>query len=177
MRRIDVSVTEGQGAGVGLLLGMLDDGTNEWRKELGEVPDEAVTWQPFPNGHSIGGVILHLAAVEVHWLHHVAGGIEPSAEEQQRLMAEAIDQYAVHWPTPPAHPLAWYFEQHDRVRARTRQILADMDDLEYPARKESRHRGEVEFTLRWLLHHVITHEAYHGGQAVLLSIMKQKLGA
>ena len=37
--------------------------------------------------------------------------------------------------------------------------------------------GEVEFTLRWLLHHVITHEAYHGGQAVLLSIMKQKLGA
>ena len=90
-------------------------------------------------------------------------------------MADAIDQDAVRWPTPPARPLARYFEQHDSVRARTRAIISELNDLERMT-EDPRHPGKYEFTLRWLLHHVITHEAYHGGQAVLLSLMREKVG-
>jgi uncharacterized damage-inducible protein DinB len=175
MKRYDVPPVEGLDREVGLLLAMLDDGTREWRGELGDVPDEAVVWQPFRNGHSIGAVILHIAAVEVYWLHHVAGGREQSPEEEERLMGDAVDQYAVRWPAPPACPLAWYFEQHDAVRARTRAIISEINDLERIT-EDAGHSGKREFTLRWLLHHVITHEAYHGGQAVLLSLMRENLG-
>jgi uncharacterized damage-inducible protein DinB len=175
VKRYDVPLAEGAKGEVGLLLAMLDDGTREWRGELGEVPDAAVVWQPFPNGHSIGAIILHIADVEAHWLHRVAGGREPAPEEEERLMGDAIDQYAVQWPAPPARPLAWYFEQHDAIRARTRELLCEFDDLDRVT-EDPRHPGKFEFTLRWLLHHVITHEAYHGGQAVLLSLMREKVG-
>lgn len=30
-------------------------------------------------------------------------------------------------------------------------------------------------TVRWIIHHVIEHEAYHLGQAVLLALTKEKL--
>ena len=86
MKRIDVPPVEGLNPEVGLLLAMLDDGTREWRGELGEVPEEAAVWQPFPNGHSIGAVILHVAGVEAFWLHQVAAGRERSSEEEARLL-------------------------------------------------------------------------------------------
>jgi len=34
-------------------------------------------------------------------------------------------------------------------------------------------RGEREFTLSWLMTHVIVHEAYHGGQAILLLLQQR----
>jgi uncharacterized damage-inducible protein DinB len=175
VKRYDVPPIEGLNPEVGLLLAMLDDGTREWRGELGDLPDEAVIWQPFPNGHSLGTVILHIADVEIHWLHRVAGGREPSLEEEAQRIADAIDPDAVYWPAPPARPLAWYFEQHDAARTRTRAIISELNDLERIT-EDPRHPGKYEFTLRWLLHHVITHEAYHGGQAVLLSLMREKGG-
>jgi uncharacterized damage-inducible protein DinB len=30
-------------------------------------------------------------------------------------------------------------------------------------------------TVRWILHHVIEHESYHLGQAVLLSLMRERM--
>ncbi|MCI2430864.1 DinB family protein [Candidatus Acetothermia bacterium] len=164
---LDVKPVAGLDPQVGLLLTMLDDGTKEWREELGEieVPDEAVIWQPFPQGHSIGAVILHIASVEAFWLQGVADGRPLSPEERKILLDDETDQYAIRWPTPPRHPLAWFYEQHDRIRKETHRTIQRLADPEHLGR-----RGERSYTLRWLLHHVITHEAYHGGQAVLLAL-------
>ncbi|MFQ5796359.1 MAG: DinB family protein [Candidatus Bipolaricaulia bacterium] len=163
----DVRPVPGLDPQVGLLLAMLDDGTKEWREELGEleVPDEAVVWQPFPQGHSIGAVILHIAEAEAFWLQEVADGRSHLLEELEALLSEEIDQYAVHWPTPPKRPLTWFYEQHDRIREEIRHTIRRLADPEHLGR-----RGKREYTLRWMLHHVITHEAYHGGQAVLLAL-------
>lgn len=89
-RMYDVPPVTGRETSIGMLLSMLDDGTVEWRQgELEEItlPDEAVIWQPFPGGHSIGAVILHIADVERFWLHQIAGGVEPTPEELALLMS------------------------------------------------------------------------------------------
>ena len=163
---VDVTPVAGMNLQTGLLLAQLDTGTQEWREELGEISDATVVWQPVPNGHSIGAILLHIADVEAYWLHEVAAGQTRSPEELSRLLSKETQQYAMQWPTPPAQPLAWYYAQHDAIRARTHQLLPQLDD---PERVGTR-RGQG-FTLRWLLHHVLTHEAYHSGQAVLLSVM------
>jgi uncharacterized damage-inducible protein DinB len=150
----------------GLLLAQLDAGTQEWREELGDISEKVLVWQPFPNGHSIGAILLHIADVEAYWLYEVAAGQPRSPEELSRLLSEETHQYAVQWPAPPLQTLGWYYAQHDAIRARTRQIVRELDDPEHIGT-----RGEQGFTLRWLLHHVLTHEAYHSGQAVLLSLM------
>ena len=163
--RRDVEPVAGLDSQAGLLLAMLDDGTQEWRKELGKVPEEAVAWQPFPQGHSIGALILHIADVEDFWVRHVLAGRRRSPEELQAVLSKETHQYGVRWPTPPQQSLTWYFEQHDRVRTESRRTVQMLADPEHVGR-----RGQREFTLRWVLHHVITHEAYHGGQAVLLAL-------
>ena len=163
----DVAPLEGSDLQIGLLLSMLEEGTIEWREELGAVSEEAVVWQPVPNGHSIGGVILHIADVEAFWLHEVAVGHKRSQEEIERLLSQETQQYQGIWPKCPHEPLSWYLEQHDEIRQRTRQYLAGLMDSQETRNREGR---DSEYTVRWLLSHVIIHEAYHAGQAVLLSL-------
>ncbi len=151
---------------VGLLMAVLEDGTREWREEIGQISDDAVVWQPFERGHSIGALILHIADVERFWIEQVAGGRQPTPEELAELLSNETDQDAVHWPTPPKLPLSWYFRKHDTVRQRTLKLA---ETLTEPERVHSFKYGQR--TLRWILGHVVQHESYHGGQAVLLSLM------
>ena len=166
VERVDVPPVSGLDVQTGLLLAMLDDGTKEWREELGDVSNETALWQPFPGGHSIGTLILHIADVEAYWLHQIGSGQPRSEEELARLLSEETQQYQQFWPTPPARPLSWFLAQHDQIRVRTRRLVSGWDDP-----TDVRSRADQEFTRRWLLHHVFTHEAYHGGQAVLLAIL------
>jgi uncharacterized damage-inducible protein DinB len=167
--RLDVKPVAGLDSQTGLLLAMLDDGTKEWRSELGRVAQEAIVWQPYSDGHSIGGEVLHIADVEAYWIQEVAYRKPLSEAELKTLLSKETKQYSFCWPTPPKKPLSWYFAQHDRMRQRTRKIVRELADPEYLAHRKKRTKS-YEFTLRWLLHHVITHEAYHGGQAVLLAL-------
>jgi uncharacterized damage-inducible protein DinB len=165
-RVYDLPPAAGHNLQIGLLMTMLDDCTRNWRyEELGWVKDEAIVWQPFPNGHSIGGLLLHIAWVEHFWLHEIACGYQAPAEERELFMTDQTDMDAVKWPTPPNKPLKWYFDQHDRIRARTRELMAGLTDPE-----QFFDWRDNKVSLRWLIYHVITHEAYHGGQIVLLAL-------
>lgn len=169
---IDCKPEEGVGNGeIALMLAQLDEGTKEWLGELpADLTPEEIAWQPFEGGHSIGALMVHIAEVEGFWLHHVAAG-EPYRDlESEALDGASIDQDKILWPTPPAgRPLSYYVELMASVRARTRELIGKLDDPERTALFRDR-----TFTLRWLLTHVIGHESYHGGQAVMLLILKRK---
>ncbi len=85
------------------------------------------------------------------------------------LLSDETDQYNVSWPTPPDQPLAWYFACLDEVRAQTVAFVQTLLRADQPLVHPT--RDSQVYTARWLLGHVATHEAYHGGQAVLLSLM------
>ena len=155
---------------LGILAAALQNETAQWRKELAEVDQDTIQWQPFANGHSIGALILHIADVEAYWITSVAAGKQRPRGEAKRLLSEATQQYGVDWPIPPREPLSWYFEQHDLIRARTIEQLKDLD----PSREIA--LGKTAMTTpAWCLAHVLGHENYHGGQAVLVKLMKQKI--
>jgi uncharacterized damage-inducible protein DinB len=149
----------------GLLCAILQDGTNEWRWELDpNLGEDAVVWQAYPGGHSIGGIILHIIAVEVFWFERFALGLPGDPEEGKLLMWEETDVDEWRWHEPHRQPLSWYFELHDRIRARTLESIKEWPPADATKVLDGRPR-----TMRWVLGHVIQHEAYHGGQAVLLS--------
>jgi uncharacterized damage-inducible protein DinB len=149
-------------------LSQLDQGTHEWLGELGDDITEAeLTWQAFPGGHSVGALLVHIAEVEAYWLHHIACG-EPYQDIEAEALQGAIDQYAIQWPTPPAQSLSFYKTLLATTRAKTKVLIGALENPNHTAL-----RGEREFTLSWLMTHVMVHEAYHGGQAVLLLLQQR----
>lgn len=166
----DVKPVKGMETELGLLAAMLQDGTTEWRGELGRIGPNGIVWQPFENGHSIGAILLHIIDVELFWLRQVGASEEIDPAVWKQLLTYETNVDAVKWPKPPKKPLKWYFDLHDQHRKETLAVLKNWQDKPSAVRM----RRENGFTLRWLLHHVIAHEAYHGGQAVLLAVQYRK---
>lgn len=160
---------------VGVFAASLEDGTREWLGELGDdLSAEDLARTAFPGGHSIGGILLHIALVEAWWIHSCCCGQELDEPFLRTCMASETDVDAVVWPAPPAQPFAWYRELLAGVRATSLRLLRDLDDPERVFERPS--RGEA-FTVRWILSHVVQHEAYHGGQAVLLKLIGDRLAS
>lgn len=140
----------------------LDQGTREWKKFLGEVTEDQIGWQPVAGMHSIGGVFLHIIAWEAWWCEKfVAGGeIEPMAAS--RLNLSRFFDFNGKCPPPPREPLEWYFEE---MRLNRERCLLVFDGV-LPGTKLR--RGETSRSAQWVFNHLIDHDSYHGGQAVLL---------
>lgn len=154
----------------GLLLAALLDSTREWKGELEDVDQDLICWQPYPNAYSIGGVLLHIAEVEAYWIEDFSLGRKLPTDELERYMSAEIDPAGGSWPTPPREPLGYYYEILDSVRART---LDSVKDLEAPSTIKRSKWGTM--TLRWVLAHVVGHDSYHGGQAVMLKELGLRL--
>lgn len=164
----DLNLPEGYDPQIALLLGSLQDSTREWRDNLGSVSPEAVIWQPKPFAHSIGAEILHMADAEAFWFETFAAGKTRPRGEMKRLMVNEIKLYGGKWPVPPAEPIEWYFELMDGIRKRSIEALKGL-----PADKLYE-RKTFSCTLRWVVAHVVEHDSYHGGQAVLLHELWKK---
>ncbi len=163
----DVAPLPGYPEPTGLLCAILLDATTEWRGELdGDLGPEATTWRARPGGPSMGAILLHMIIVEVFWLEQFVMDLETTAEDKQLLMWNEIDVDAPHWPDAPAQPLSWYFALHDRYRARILEVIKQWPKLDS---LKDRPGEDGKYSLRWVLGHVIQHEAYHGGQIVMLN--------
>lgn len=166
MGHFDVAPLDGYDPEIGLLLASLVDSTREWRENLGAPSPEAICFQQKAKGRSMGGLMLHLIECELYWFTVVVAGLEIGVSAMEELRINEIDPYEDTWPTLEARPIEWYYELHDRYRKQAFDALkgARPQDL------RQRPNGEV-FSVRWIVSHVLQHDSYHGGQAVVLHEM------
>ncbi|RYG47867.1 DUF664 domain-containing protein [bacterium] len=150
---------------VALLFGALEDGTREWKSELaldGE-PSPAELQRPlFSKGHSMGALLLHIADVEIEWVETRIFGIARDFIEEKFMGGLDTEMDVSVWPDPPQLNLTEHFHILAAARARTRRLLAEVE-----ADRPFEHKGD-EYTVRWVLNHLIGHEAYHAGQILLI---------
>ncbi len=161
----DVEPLPGYPEPYGLLCAVLQDGTSDWRGELwgAEIGPDVTAWRPRPGGQSIGAILLHMVIVEIFWFECFVLGQRPSDEDKRTLLWDEIDVDEGRWPDPPAQPIQWYFDLFDRVRSRSLERIR-----QWPPPATLVERNGMSRTPRWVLGHVIQHEAYHGGQVVML---------
>ena len=126
---------------------------------LGDVTHEQAARRPAPSAHTIWELVLHI----ITWVdvpHERLGGTP------RKDVGASED-----WPSPPAATTdAWRasvkrLEERHRVLAETVRSLRD----EQLDEKVAGH----DYTVREMLHGVVEHGTYHGGQIALL----KKLGA
>jgi len=162
-KKFDLKPLRGYPMEYGLMLAMLEDGTREWREELKAIGPDGIVWQPVPGSYSIGGILLHIAEVEVFWIEEFCLGRKMSEADETLFMSKEIDQYKGKWPTPPRKPLSYYYSILDDVRGRTLKAVRKI-----PSPKTLKERRDTQFSMAWVLAHVVEHESYHGGQIVML---------
>lgn len=155
---------------VAVLLATLEDGRREWRDNFGKPSIEAITWQPYPGSYSIGALLLHIADTDAYWFEtFCAKKARPEGEDKLLLVAESNIE-KVQYPVPPAEPIEWYFDLIDQIRARSIEAIKGIPP------ETLLKDGDFSCNLAWVVAHVVEHDSYHGGQAVMLhELYKQHL--
>lgn len=129
------------------------------RKAWGLTPEQLATPLP-PSDLTLGGLLLHMAAVEDGWFHrHFAGGglIEPWASAPWDAQPDWELEVAQEWAPGDLHA------QFQASVARSRAVTADAS-LDQMAVGE----GRDPCNLRWIVVHLIEEYARHCGHADLL---------
>jgi uncharacterized damage-inducible protein DinB len=116
---------------------------------------EQATARPIPDGHTIWEIVLHIAVwaeIPRARLHGERTG-DPSPEED--------------WPLPPASATdAQWSAAKERLHESYRLLAQDVRKLDEDA-IAAKVKG-LEYTVWNMLHGVIEHGTYHGGQIAIL---------
>jgi hypothetical protein len=162
----------------GSFLAQLDDLSARMFADLRGFSAADLAWQARPGTNTAGMLLIHMAGGEVHWLLTATTGT--GEEPIRKALGIGVDDDGIPLPPngrPPANLRGWtladYKRLHDRARRFTRRTLANL-----PAADMSRGKVRVRWSgekqvinTRWILYNVLTHQAAHYGQILLLRHM------
>jgi uncharacterized damage-inducible protein DinB len=124
-------------------------------KTIDKFSQENLTYTPFEDAWPVGQIMLHIADCEDNWFHGVVRG------EFKPWVWYPLEDY----PNK-----ADIVETLNRARARTIPFLESLDESNFDE-KFAIPDGE-QFTLKWIVWHVLEHEIHHRGElSMILGIL------
>lgn len=149
------------------LLGFLRYHRDTFRWKTGGLTREQLGRTLAPSDMTLGGMIKHLALVEVWWFHQVLGGGD---EPEPWSAVDWDDDPDWDWHSAasddPGALADLYEESVGIADAGIAQALA-ADGFDTLSVKPDSHSGQP-FTLRWIVTHMIEEYARHNGHADLI---------
>ncbi|MCU1267129.1 MAG: hypothetical protein JWM21_3447 [Acidobacteria bacterium] len=165
-RRVLVPVA-GVAREIGFYLAGMDEVREQLHASVSGISNEDIGRLAVPETHSIGALVLHIGEAEWWWMQCIVAGHKLTDE----------DRRAAYWDvlTEPERVATSGYSAHfclaeaDRIRKQTRDLLASFAEADLDRVYARERRGTVrEQSLRWILHHLIDHEAQHKGQILML---------
>jgi uncharacterized damage-inducible protein DinB len=157
----------GLSPGVAYYFSAMEEVRGQVRQAVSRLSNEEISTRALAGAHPIGALLLHIGEAEYWWIQCVVAG--RTATDEDKLIA--------HWDVlddPDSFASKGYSAEYcldsiDRIRAMSRDVLSSLDDnaLDRLYRYESP-KAIREVSLRWVLHHLIDHEAQHKGQILML---------
>ena len=158
-------------AGLPTEIGFYFAGMEEVREQLREavegMSDEHVCRPALPGAHAIGALVLHIGEAEWYWMEMVISGHVLNDDDRRAPCWDVL----VDPESFPAknYSAAFCLNEIQKIRQQTRQKLASFADSDLERVFAIEKRGKIfEHSLRWILHHLIDHEAQHKGQILML---------
>ncbi len=152
---------------IAFYFGAMEEVREQLRAAVHELSDEALGRLAFSGAHSIGALALHIGEAEWWWMHCVISGHKLTAE----------DKVAAYWDVlkdpegfgSKRYSAEFCLREIDRIRSQTRNIVSSFGDIDLERIFSFERGGTIhEYSLRWILHHLIDHEAQHKGQILML---------
>lgn len=166
IERRDITPVEAFSGEIAGYLNGLQDVRKRLRIVVSDLTNEELAGRAFPEAHQIGNLILHIGEAEASWIHQRIAGKD--LDEQQKKQ--------VHWNDTTERDYAEknYSAQEclarlDEISRRSREILVRFSDADLDRIFSFERQGKtMEVSLRWVLIHLIDHEAVHRGQISML---------
>jgi uncharacterized damage-inducible protein DinB len=162
---------------VGWFIAQLDDQNRRLIEDLKDITPAELEWQSAPGMNTIGMLLAHIAIVEAWWMHVgplAKGSTEAAAEPLPGIIGLGFKDDGMPIEKagglPPkglaGHDLAFYEDTLRKTRNFTKEIAVSLtdDDLDRTGSLKRRDGSTGTYTVRWVLYHVLEHEAAHYGQ-------------
>lgn len=176
MRRFrDLSPARGLTPEVGHWLAALEEvrlGTLLLLHDLG--PDQIAS-PPSSGMNSIGTLLTHIAESEAFWVIERVGGRPLPAERRELYRMDLFSRPGA--PQATRASAAFFVGILSDLRIETQEVLAGLNDKDLDGKRiwndPRRPEDQEVFSVRWILSHVLAHEAHHRGQ---IAIARKMLG-
>jgi uncharacterized damage-inducible protein DinB len=165
--RLELSAAEGFPTGIGYYLSGLNEVRDQLHEALAGMSDEQIARRAVAGAHPIGALVLHIGEAEWWWIQCVVAGRKMSDDDRRVSHWDVLDD-------PDGFAAKGYSAQYcldaiNGIRERTRKDIASFTDDDLDRLFSYEKRGKtVEVSLRWVLHHLMDHEAQHKGQILML---------
>jgi uncharacterized damage-inducible protein DinB len=157
----------GLSTGIGYYLSGMEEVRRQLVDAVKDIPDNMIGKPAFLGAHSIGGLVLHIGEAEWFWMQMVVSGRQLTDEIRKAPYWDILDD--VDAVARNRYTAAFCLQEIEKIRNQTRDVLFSYNDkdLERIITFE-RPDKPAEHNLRWILHHLIDHEAQHKGQILML---------
>lgn len=153
---------------------MLDDIRNVTLSGIKGLTKEQLFAEPVPGEFPIGAYLMHLGEADIGWLETLSGE-KVSDELKKRCYYSAWFDVPESDFNPPNAPLE--IDEYISAITDARKLLVDYikkmsdEDLEIKLKRKRSAAVEVEISKKWIIYHLIEHEAHTRGQMFLLMRM------
>ena len=157
----------GLAAGIGYYLSGMEEVHSQLRAAVKDIDVEHLGKPAFLGAHSIGALVLHIGEAEWWWMQCNVAGHVLTAEDKKAAYWDVLENpegFASN-----GYTAAFCLQEVDKIRNQTRDVLFGHSDKDLEKLISVDREGEKhDYTLRWILHHLIDHEAQHKGQILML---------
>lgn len=149
------------------MLAGMEEVRGQLREAVAELSDEEIRRRTIAGTHSIGALVLHIGEAEWWWMNCIIQGHKVTDEDSQQSFWDVLEDpegFAT-----KGYSASYCLETIDAIREETRRFLSSLSDKDLEnIYTHTREETTLEASLRWILHHLIDHEAQHKGQILML---------
>ena len=164
--RQTLTPVEGASEQIGYYLAGMEEVRAQLREAVEGLSNEAAHAKLLPETHNIVQLILHCGEAEWWWIQCVVMGGEVDDELKSSAFWDVLEE-----GNEPSTALSAKsaVREIDQISELTRAHLAGFSDEDLDKYYERPYSEQkIEKSLRWILHHLIDHEAQHKGQILML---------
>jgi uncharacterized damage-inducible protein DinB len=157
----------GLSTGIGYYMSGMEEVRGQVIDAVKDIPNDIIGKPAFLGAHSIGGLVLHIGEAEWFWVKMVVSGHKLTDEDRSAAYWDILDE--VDRVSTRHYTTEFCLQEIEKIRNQTRDLLFTFNDSDLERIISFERRGKTtEHSLRWILHHLIDHEAQHKGQILML---------
>lgn len=152
---------------IGLCLSGMEEVRAQVKAAVVDLDKERFERPAFLGAHPIGALVLHIGEAEWWWMQCIVAGHKLTEEDKRAPYWDVLEDPEGF--VNKGYDINFCLEQIDLIRNQTRDLLFARSDKDLEQLHSLTRRGVTnEHSLRWILHHLIDHEAQHKGQILML---------